>query len=156
MEEVIVVDEEGLGGVGVVWGGGGAGGVGGGGRGGRTAAAGSVAGGKIEKEAGRAEHQRMTGPAKQQGKRVCARMGQCRAFLDSLKLDTVYFDGDHDRCYCASCAAHIPDVLEERSAHGYKYEVPKGWCGFGLDVPARYAGSGEESGGCMLGVLWVL
>ena len=97
----------------------------------------------------------MTGPVKQQGKGVCARMRQCRAFLDTLKLNyAVYFNSDYDRCYCLSCAAHIPDVLEQGSAHGHKYEVPKGWCGFGLNVPPRYAGSGAENGGYVPGVLW--
>ena len=30
----------------------------------------------------------------------------------------------------------MPDVLEKSRAHG-PYEVPKGWCGFGLMLPPR-------------------
>ena len=51
----------------------------------------------------------------------------------------MYFNAEHDRCYCPACAAAVsmPDVLEHGKAHGCPYEVPKGWCGFGLDVPKR-------------------
>ena len=31
----------------------------------------------------------------------------------------------------------MPDVLEKDSEHGSPYEVPKGWCGFGIKVPPR-------------------
>ena len=69
----------------------------------------------------------------------CEYKRRCREFLDSLKLDPMYFDAEHDRCYCPACAAAVsmPDVLEHGKAHGCPYEVPKGWCGFGLDVPKR-------------------
>ena len=51
----------------------------------------------------------------------------------------MYFNAEHDRCYCPACAAAVsmPDVLEQDKAHGSPYEVPKGWCGFGLEVPKR-------------------
>ena len=69
----------------------------------------------------------------------CEYKRRCREFLDSLKLDSVYFNAEHDRCYCPVCAAAVsmPDVLERDKAHGCPYEVPKGWCGFGLEVPKR-------------------
>ena len=67
----------------------------------------------------------------------CPRKKLCRDFLDSLNLDEVYFNAEHDRCYCQLCAAHIPDVLEQDFEHGHPYEVPKGWSGFGLHVPRR-------------------
>ena len=51
----------------------------------------------------------------------------------------MYFDAEHDRCYCSACAAAVsmPDVLEHGKGHGIPYEVPKGWCGFGLKLPPR-------------------
>jgi len=69
----------------------------------------------------------------------CEYKRRCREFLASLQLDPVYFNAEHDRCYCPACAAAVsmPDVLEHGKAHGCPYEVPKGWCGFGLDVPKR-------------------
>eukprot|EP00802_Teleaulax_amphioxeia_P009697 Tamp_09718.p1 GENE.Tamp_09718~~Tamp_09718.p1 ORF type:complete len:382 (-),score=33.40 Tamp_09718:573-1718(-) len=67
------------------------------------------------------------------------RMPRCREFLDSLQLKSTYFDPEYDRCFCQICTsvAQIPDVLEGDSKHGSPYEVPKGWCGFGLKVPPR-------------------
>jgi len=71
--------------------------------------------------------------------KACPYMQQCAAFLDSLSLNPNYLDPKHNRCYCPTCmeTLPIPDVLETSSAHGYAYEVPKGWCGFGLSVPSR-------------------
>ena len=80
--------------------------------------------------------------------RACMREGmdkgcdltrRCAAFLDSLGLDPVFFDQQYNRCYCGECvdAGCIPDILESRSKHGFPYEVPKGWCGFGLQMPPR-------------------
>ena len=70
---------------------------------------------------------------------ACPYMKQCADFLDSLSLNPNYLDPRHNRCYCQACVEtlSIPDVLETRSPHGYAYEVPKGWCGFGLSVPSR-------------------
>eukprot|EP00961_Rhodomonas_salina_P224833 3039407-Rhodomonas_salina.1 len=68
---------------------------------------------------------------------VCVCMQRCREFLDSLALDAAYFDPQYDRCYCQTCATTIPDLLETDRQHGQPYEVPKGWCGFGLAVPPR-------------------
>ena len=69
----------------------------------------------------------------------CAYMRRCAAFLDSLGLDREYFDQVHDRCYCDKCvvAGCIPDILESNSKHGFAYEVPKKWGGFGLQIPPR-------------------
>jgi hypothetical protein len=69
-------------------------------------------------------------------------VGKCpknksRQFLrDFLKINACYFNEEHDRCYCAECAARarIPDVLDARTDH--PYEVPKGWCGFALKLPS--------------------
>ena len=72
-------------------------------------------------------------------KSACPYMQQCSDFLDSLSLNPNYMDPRHNRCYCPACmeALSIPDVLETRSKHGYPYEVPRGWCGFGLSMPPR-------------------
>lgn len=69
----------------------------------------------------------------------CPLMQRCREYLRSITLNDAYFDPAYDRCYCASCAGKVrmPDVLEQDGEHGSSYEVPKGWCGFGLKVPAR-------------------
>ena len=78
-----------------------------------------------------------SGPAA--GDARCVLTQRCAAFLDSLGVDPVFFDRQYDRCYCHECVASacIPDILESNSKHGFAYEVPKGWCGFGLSVPAR-------------------
>jgi len=70
------------------------------------------------------------------GGRPCPYKQRCRAFLDSLNLNEEYFEAYYDRCYCRSCAAAagVPEVLETDRAHGCPYEVPIGWCGFGLKV----------------------
>ena len=63
---------------------------------------------------------------------TCRYKQKCSVFLKSLGISEAYFLQEFDRCYCSTCAARIPDVLERDSAHGCPYEVPKGWCGFGL------------------------
>ena len=69
----------------------------------------------------------------------CPRMQLCRDYVCSLNLEVAYFNPACDRCFCVTCAsaARIPDILEQHNQHGHPYEVPKGWCGFGLDVPRR-------------------
>ena len=67
----------------------------------------------------------------------CATAAACRAFLSSLQLDAAYFEPQYDRCYCADCGSRIPALLEMNDEHREGYEVPHGWCGFGLQVPAR-------------------
>eukprot|EP00961_Rhodomonas_salina_P063525 853725-Rhodomonas_salina.1 len=54
---------------------------------------------------------------KQEDKPLCHRMQRSREFLDFLNLDPAYFDPQHDRCYCATCAARIPDLLERDQPH---------------------------------------
>ena len=68
--------------------------------------------------------------------RPCPYKQRCKAFLDSLHLNEEYFEASYDRCFCRSCAAAagVPEVLETDRAHGCPYEVPIGWCGFGLKV----------------------
>jgi hypothetical protein len=61
-----------------------------------------------------------------------------KTFLrDVLNIKGCYLDEEHDRCYCAECAARarIPDVLDVGTDH--PYEVPKGWCGFALKLPPK-------------------
>ena len=48
-----------------------------------------------------------------------------------------FLDAEHDRCFCPGCAADMPAVFERDGESGSAYEVPTGWCGFGLKVPAR-------------------
>jgi hypothetical protein len=66
----------------------------------------------------------------------CDLKKRCSLFLDTLKLNPAYFESDHDRCYCPTCATAdgVPDVLEMHSAHGNKYEVPKGALTFDLPL----------------------
>ena len=69
--------------------------------------------------------------------RGCLYLKACRSFLSTLNLNAAYMDPEHDRCYCPDCATRIPEVLEVSRPHGHAYEVPKGWCGFGLKADAR-------------------
>ena len=69
--------------------------------------------------------------------RGCLYLKECRSFLATLNLNTAYMDPEHDRCYCSDCATRIPEVLEVSRPHCHAYEVPKGWCGFGLKADAR-------------------
>jgi hypothetical protein len=57
-----------------------------------------------------------------------------------------YFDSQHDRCYCESCMNQVqmPETLEDGS-----YEVPSGFCGFGLKLPPRAAALDIFKGGCV-------
>jgi small ubiquitin-related modifier len=57
-------------------------------------------------------------------------------FLTTLGINKVYLDPTHDRCYCESCGSHIPKVLEYENDTS-PYEVPHGWCGFGLKLPPK-------------------
>jgi len=59
---------------------------------------------------------------------TCQHMIQGQRFLESLRLDPIYFDSNHDRCYCTECAqkTRIADVLETTRVDGNYYEVPKG------------------------------
>ena len=65
---------------------------------------------------------------------VCPYKKKCSEFLKSLGIHPSYLLPEHDRCYCQICATKVgmPNVLERDWAHGSPYEVPKGWCGFGL------------------------
>jgi hypothetical protein len=81
-------------------------------------------------------------PANDQKKRgvvkadKCALAKECFTFLNSLGINAVYFDPAHDRCYCEGCGSHIPKVLEWENETSH-YEVPHGWCGFGLKLPPK-------------------
>ena len=67
---------------------------------------------------------------------MCLYKKKCSEFLKSLDLHASYLLPEHDRCYCKICVKEVrmPDVLEHDWTHGCKYEVPKGWCGFGLST----------------------
>jgi hypothetical protein len=65
---------------------------------------------------------------------TCKKMKDCKKYLETLGLDPSYFDEDEDRCYCGQCSASLPPYMERGDE---KYELPLGWCGFGLAVPAR-------------------
>ena len=66
----------------------------------------------------------------------CHKMQICHNFLATLGVSDIYFDKANDKCYCSACASTIPDIIKTDS-RGSMYEVPKGWCGFGLKLPAR-------------------
>jgi hypothetical protein len=65
---------------------------------------------------------------------TCKVMKTCKKYLEELGLDPSYFDDDFDRCYCDQCGATLPPLITQGDE---KYELPLGWCGFGLAVPAR-------------------
>ena len=54
--------------------------------------------------------------------------------MNEDEFEISYFESEHDRCYYKACDVRpvLPDVL----AHvgGANYEIPKGWCGFGLKL----------------------
>eukprot|EP01045_Picozoa_sp_COSAG04_P030086 COSAG04_NODE_5123_length_1728_cov_2.409454_1_plen_445_part_10 len=67
---------------------------------------------------------------------ACATFRACQRWLESLGLahPEHLFDPEHDICYCdGACAARHPDEAERG---GERYGLPKGWCGFGLQVDA--------------------
>jgi len=47
-----------------------------------------------------------------------------------------YLSDQNHHCYCCVCEPDLPDVLEDS---GTRYELPTGWCGFALKLPARAA-----------------
>ena len=52
--------------------------------------------------------------------------------LDADQFEEAYFEPDYDHCYCNACDPLVPDVL--KNVGGTDYEIPKGWCGFGLKI----------------------
>jgi len=72
----------------------------------------------------------------------CPNMQFCRQFLDSLGPPSVspsYLDPIHDRCYCPNCTqkSNVHENLKVDVQGGHRYEVPLGWCGFGLKLSPR-------------------
>ena len=65
----------------------------------------------------------------------CPRAKTREYLRDVLKINPCYLDEQHDRCYCDRCADRIPDMLERDKDH--PYEVPKGFCGFGLKLAPK-------------------
>ena len=59
------------------------------------------------------------------------------AFLATLEIDEeVYFDSEHDRCYCERCYLPTwPDTIVNEGPT--PYVVPRGWYRFGLALPPR-------------------
>ena len=55
--------------------------------------------------------------------------------LNAGDFESSYLESEQDHCYCKACDPGLPDVLE--NVGGTKYEIPKGWCGFGLKLPSR-------------------
>ena len=65
---------------------------------------------------------------------VCSRFlstlaGHHKPVIDGDDFARHYLAPDHNHCFCAECEPSLPDVLA-----GGTYEVPKGWCGFGLKL----------------------
>jgi hypothetical protein len=58
--------------------------------------------------------------------------------LSAGDFEKSYLESEQDHCYCKACDPTLPDVLQ--NVGGTNYEIPKGWCGFGLKLrPAATA-----------------
>jgi len=55
--------------------------------------------------------------------------------LDADEFAMCYLQPEHDHCYCGQCDPRLPDTLP--NIGGTDYELPKGWCGFGLKLGGR-------------------
>jgi hypothetical protein len=78
----------------------------------------------------------------------CKQFKLCQKFLGTAFVDEDTASVDEDtasvddlltsssnRCYCKSCAENDPAVRED--AGGNLFEIPRGWCGFGVKLPPR-------------------
>ncbi|XP_006816695.1 neuralized-like protein 4 [Saccoglossus kowalevskii] len=62
----------------------------------------------------------------------------CARFKTTLNLSDLFFNKDHNMCYCTSChTARGDDLYYTRGQPGKSYGVPVGWCRFALKVPDR-------------------
>ena len=54
--------------------------------------------------------------------------------MNEGEFENSYFESEHDRCSCKASDVRpvLPDVLAQ--VGGANYEIPKGWCGFGLKL----------------------
>ena len=58
--------------------------------------------------------------------------------LSAGDFESSYLESEQDHCYCKACDPNLPDVLQ--NVGSTNYEIPKGWCGFGLKLrPAATA-----------------
>mmetsp|Transcript_19740 Transcript_19740/g.40274 ORF Transcript_19740/g.40274 Transcript_19740/m.40274 type:complete len:752 (+) Transcript_19740:157-2412(+) len=76
---------------------------------------------------------------------ACTKMQESWKFLDTLGLNQCFFNHSEDKCYCERCGSHIPKTIhlgdglfEILGTKGGVYEIPHGWCGFGLTLPPRH------------------
>ena len=69
----------------------------------------------------------------------CRYFQRCHEYLQSLDLLPDDFDCAHDRCYCQACTVTfaLPETMD---VAGMPYELPLGFAGFGIKVPARASG----------------
>ena len=65
----------------------------------------------------------------------CTLAAEAREFVQTLGIDDAFFAPEHDRCYCATCARHLPTAIQVAANH--TYELPKGFYGFGIQTPPR-------------------
>lgn len=81
---------------------------------------------------------RVTSLKRARGDLPCAKAREAFEALDSLGLSEELLDPDNDRCYCGACAgaARLPSTM---TSGGNLYELPLGFCGFGIKVPPRAA-----------------
>jgi hypothetical protein len=56
-----------------------------------------------------------------------------KQFVTSLAIADAFMATSHDRCFCDACGP-FPACLSQA---GENYEIPRGWCGFGLKVAPR-------------------
>merc|ERR1719265_353945 len=69
---------------------------------------------------------------------LCPHQTAAYEFLKHLGLPDSYFNDGYDRCYCDRCYSSTwPDTHTDRNENGTMYVVPRGWVGFGLEVPRR-------------------
>ena len=83
---------------------------------------------------GREQDQHDLEPAGRQ-RRFCPQQERAKEFLRTLGLNSAFFDPSFDRCYCSTCAEHLPATLRVAAEH--TYELPFGFVGFGMKVPPR-------------------
>ena len=75
-------------------------------------------------------------PLHQIGLRFLATLAQYHSpALDEQAFTGHYLAPDQHHCFCHACEPNLPDVLDS----GGKYELPKGWTGFGLKLSPRAA-----------------
>jgi|EP01047_Picozoa_sp_COSAG01_P039498 hypothetical protein len=78
--------------------------------------------------------------AQQSSEPTCPAMVAAKSFVATLNLGAAFLDARYNRCYCPTCyPAELADVEPAREdiSGSDPYVIPRGWVGFGLQVPPR-------------------